>query len=657
MDSERKTLPSVEEALTTALAQYLCPLDGIEKEALQSYDPTKFSSLYPYKDIRADKNGLHYKHYKVDGFAKPTPEATATFLNNTHSYSWYAYYGLASGSYVDDTVLDFLHRHLMHFIPKELQEGVRFCNVVATGALGNNKRLGRRGSGFSPADSGKDNTYTCLFGKEKKLMEWKRIFMPLHVNDNHFVGAIIHPSDSRVSTFDHYGTDEASHQQVFQWLTAMLNHALAHDGLSPTKWKHDKIEVPEQTDSCSCGLLRTVNGIVLTLPDDQATVKDILVRQDAIVKFIRPKLTANILLLNRVTRDPDDLTRHFTHAGEQCEEEKKCELEKKKDSTKGDNTKTTTKEVVPDAALRKLLQPKIPIEVPANVEKKCREMLVEAHGHLFRTLSHTPPDNFIESCFDDEHDNTPQQQRDQVQKCKDDFHKFVLQYNNHCVQVLCLESMSKEIWCEFEATNDACMRVFAEYFAETLAHTARATLILDNGKAIVEKDIGRTLHCTDWLRDTNQNQQFVTKYSFIKMDRVLKPTEDDAQWYETLLGWTHEMYDTITNIRNVYDNVLCNMPRGMSAERSNDRVVVSYSTFTGVQQTVVRFISIVPRYSDEYKSSESSFPLDLDFFAYRFYQLKKLYLECIRANVPVPERLMKELVSMHSTVVTKMYID
>eukprot|EP00957_Ditylum_brightwellii_P136658 10421719-Ditylum_brightwellii.AAC.1 len=177
--------------------------------------------------------------------------------------------------------------------------------------------------------------------------------------------------------------------------------------------------------------------------------------------------------------------------------------------------------------------------------------------------------------------------------------------------------MSKEIWCEFEATNET------EYFAETLAHTARATLILDNGKAIVEKDIGRTLHCTDWLRDPNQNQQFVTKYSFIKMDRVLKPTEDDAQWYETLLGWTHEMYDTITNIRNVYDNVLCNMPRGMSAERSNDRVVVSYSTFTGVQQTVVRFISIVPRYSDEYKSSESSFPLDLDFFAYRFYQLKK----------------------------------
>eukprot|EP00984_Skeletonema_dohrnii_P030545 scaffold22097_cov67-Skeletonema_dohrnii-CCMP3373.AAC.1 len=82
-------------------------------------------------------------------------------------------------------------------------------------------------------------------------------------------------------------------------------------------------------------------------------------------------------------------------------------------------------------------------------------MLVEAQGHLFRTLSHTPLDNFIERCFDDEHDNTPQQQRDQVKKCKDDFHKFVLQYNNHCVQVLCLEPMSKEIWCEFEATNDA----------------------------------------------------------------------------------------------------------------------------------------------------------------------------------------------------------
>eukprot|EP00984_Skeletonema_dohrnii_P028317 scaffold18259_cov182-Skeletonema_dohrnii-CCMP3373.AAC.1 len=63
-------------------------------------------------------------------------------------------------------------------------------------------------------------------------------------------------------------------------------------------------------------------------------------------------------------------------------------------------------------------------------------MLVEAQGHLFRTLSHTPPDNFIERCFDDEHDNTPQQQRDQVQKCKDDFH------NNERNRVLCRNSCS-----------------------------------------------------------------------------------------------------------------------------------------------------------------------------------------------------------------------
>eukprot|EP00985_Skeletonema_marinoi_P027174 scaffold21888_cov177-Skeletonema_marinoi.AAC.2 len=426
-----------------------------------------------------------------------------------------------------------------------------------------------------------------------------------------------------------------------------LNNALAHDGLPPTEWKHDKIEVPKQTDSCSCGLLRTVNGIVLTLPDDQAAVKDILVSQATIVKFIRRKLTANLLLINRVTRDPDDLLRHFKCARDKTEEEKKFEEEKK------NSRKTTTNEVVLDAALRKILHSQTPIVVPPNVEKKCREELLGAQGHLFRTLLHQSPDNFIERCFDDEHDNTSQQQRDQVQECKDAFHKFLLQYNSHCVQVLCLKSLSAEIWCKFEATNEAFLLVFAEYFAETLAHIARATLILDNGKAIVEKDIGKTLHCTDWLRDQSQNQNFVMKYSFIKMDRVLKPPEDDALWYETLLGWTHEMYDTITNIRDAYDNVLRNMPKGMSAVRRNDRIVVSYTTSTGMQQTVERCISYVPRTSKEYKSSKSSFPLDLDYFAYRFYQLKKLYLKCIHAKVPVPEGLWKELVRMHYTVATK----
>jgi len=63
MDSAGGKLPSVVEALTTALAKYLCPLDEVEEEALQAYKPTKFSSVYPYEDIMDDKLGVRYKHY------------------------------------------------------------------------------------------------------------------------------------------------------------------------------------------------------------------------------------------------------------------------------------------------------------------------------------------------------------------------------------------------------------------------------------------------------------------------------------------------------------------------------------------------------------------------------------------------------------------
>ena len=656
MTSTNEGSASLQKAVEKALHHYLAPLSPEEISKVKQYELER--SVYPYHKIL--KQPELAKAYDVNPFAVPDKHAGTPFLKKVDVCSFLDYYRVASDSFITDSALHFLQRHILQQIDGELRKGVRICNNLATGGLTdpNNTQLRENGDGFANAGT-RDNTYNGFFGKDvNSFLDWKRIYLPFHYNSNHFVGAIVHPRDNKVATFDHYGKLESSHKEIFIIVSTMLNHALRRESrlANHSGWKHEILTVPKQSDTISCGIFQAINGIILTLFDDVSVAKGLLVNQDQIVKFIRPKLKANILNLFRLTKTPEDLIRDFKLVKEVLENnpKKKASLEKKKrQQAKKHPTKEESADKSPSESsnkrkrtlsplLQKALASTGPFQFPANADTQIRSKLLQSEAALkFPTLFHAPPNKVIDNCF--ERRNVPKNQQ-QLQKFQTQFREYLMQFNRLCVQVLCLQDMAVGFWSRLlREGGEAVLPTFAKYLSDTLIHMKRACLILDNGRPIVGDDRQQVFHCLDWLLDGGRRkQEFLQKYSCINIKKVLKEPRDSDEWFKTMGGWTTQMYDTINIIRGILDSFSKYLPTSMTASTVKNCVVVKYN-MAGETKSLSRQVDGLALNDDEYTTSSCSMPVVLGVGSYRFHQLKLLYNSCKATMTAVPDVLLQEM--------------
>ena len=298
------------------------PLTRTEKAVVDSYNPNLLN--FPYNKIRRDDEAM--AAYVINDFAIPSigkgerkgeSEQILGFCNLT----WMDYFRLCSSCFVADECLTFLHKYMLHLLPDDFKKDVNFANPLATGDLTNknNTTFKTGGTGFAPADRG---SYNRFFGKNNTFSRLKRVYFPFHMHGSHFVGGIANRVKETVFTFDSFGKNEGTHDEMFDLLCPLLDHALQFDKAPSIQWKHVKLEVPIQRDSINCGLFRNVNGIILTCVEDPTSdeVKSILFTQDMIEK-VRIKLQGLILENSKLKYTPKCVKEIFDKASEQLRDQ------------------------------------------------------------------------------------------------------------------------------------------------------------------------------------------------------------------------------------------------------------------------------------------------------------------------------------------------
>ena len=121
-----------------------------------------------------------------------------------------------------------------------------------------------------------------------------------------------------------------THDKMFKMVSAVLNHALVYEGKEVRKFDHRPMRVPQQTDTCNCGLFQTANGIQLACADDPTApvVMKALFKQAEIVK-LRKKLpglvlnTCNLLGVQKLKEIFKSATAQVNQGFEAVEEAKK----------------------------------------------------------------------------------------------------------------------------------------------------------------------------------------------------------------------------------------------------------------------------------------------------------------------------------------------
>ena len=572
--------------------------------------------------------------------------------------------------YINADALQFVQYYMIQSLPSELTEGVRYIHPLTTGGwnTGSWDKYREGGGGF---DILSKNDYKKFFGVGNKFSELKRVLFPLHVNGNHYVGAVAYPSEGTVATFDSFGKSRRSHLQIFQWVSSLLNHALDKDEVKRKEWKHHIMDVPIQEDGVNCGLFRTVNGIIISLFDDPSSdvLKKLLVKQDQI-ESIRAKMAGIILSHSTLKYEPNVMKEKFAEVKaeeaqlqlQKREAKRRAKLNPVPENSKGvllidpeqadldeldklskkksTESKTTSKNKAPSqSASSSAFQ--LPTSVTYSAEVKARRLLHHLkegceYGHLFPSLTaQFPTDENMQYCF-----NTKSRgSGDGVATFKAKFSEFCKIFNIHCEQVLCLVDLSQQIWPKLDsaAVEDSFRRSFAEYYLRTIVSILRASSILSNGKPLVKSDVSAHHHCVDLILQSDRRTELTIKYKGINSKKA-------GGWkkrsLESVAGWTATMHDTFRHIEDMLQNV---STKYCTWSVTKGELTVRCALSMGNWEVLKRRIYQNETSSAEYKNSEPSHPRQLDFFEFRYDQLKTLFLMCKKNNAPVPLALEEAL--------------
>ena len=556
------------------------PLTPKESQLVKGYEADSLG--YPTNLCLEDKNS-----YEVRNFATPS-DNTKQFLKEGDFVSYGCYHSVDNvDEYISADALLFCQKYMISLLPSEMKEGVHFGNCLTTSCWNSKKNNKYRegGTGFATKTTQNDRDYNNFFGRGNTFNQFKRVYFPFHINNNHYVGAVANNSKVTVATFDSFGIKETSHQKVFKWLSSMLNFALKRDGEEPKQWKHEIVDVPKQQDGVNCGLFRTVNGVILSLFDDphSNTVKELLLTQEQI-QSVRAKLAGLILHLSTL-RSPEELKDRFA-AVKVCLDDGSLQLERAKRAAEAKKNPHTKDEiisidVVEDEVNKKpAAKGKIPAAKPSKDKSKKKEpsqfqfpksvtfsddvkatRLEEVkmkckHAHMFESISRQfPSDQNIRKCFNFSRRNSGSGDED-FAKFKDSFSQFCTMFNIHCQQVLCLLDFSTHVWPKFGKTadEDAFRTVFARYLLDTLVLILRASTILSNGRALVKADVApsATYHFVDLILQKDKQSALSLKYK--SMNCTNARTWKEESW-DSVAGWTAKMHDTFQHIEDLLRDV------------------------------------------------------------------------------------------------------
>ena len=235
--------------------------------------------------------------------------------------------------FLSDESLQCLLIFMKKMIPAKYHEGVCFVPNVATNKLFEDSNMAANGSGFGGRTRKKhNNDYLSFFangtkGKElKTITSYRSILFLFNFDNLHFAGAIAHLRDgtSIIYTFDSMDGNQNSsptHDKMFEMVSAALNHALVYEGKEVRQFVHKQISVPQQTDSCNCGLFQTANGIQLACADNPTApvVMKALFNQADIVK-LREKLPGFLLNKCQLSHTGPKLKEYFESASAQVDQ-------------------------------------------------------------------------------------------------------------------------------------------------------------------------------------------------------------------------------------------------------------------------------------------------------------------------------------------------
>eukprot|EP00985_Skeletonema_marinoi_P028485 scaffold25028_cov127-Skeletonema_marinoi.AAC.1 len=159
---------------------------------------------------------------------------------------------------------------------------------------------------------------------------------------------------------------------------------------------------------------------------------------------------------------------------------------------------------VRSASLEKLL---------ADCDQK--HVYVAVHDKMKKTLPITVDD--IDVYF-----STSPGTSDDMARFKNDFDKLCALIDVHVQQVLCMYDMSKQTLSKFgdALSDDALCEVFASYLLDTIVALKRASLVLDNGRAIVKKDSQSNHLCIDLILQKERHWELKKRYPTIDAKRL-----------------------------------------------------------------------------------------------------------------------------------------
>eukprot|EP00985_Skeletonema_marinoi_P000573 scaffold215_cov213-Skeletonema_marinoi.AAC.1 len=447
------------------------PLTPNEKRLVEGYDPNTFP--IPHDKVR--ECSRTEEAYDIFKFAA-TRDDTEHWRKVGDHVSWKSYYSVVTDNYVYDEALQFLMRYMIYLLPKDLKENVHFVNTVATAELntkGGFKVFEEGGPGFTNANQ----SYNRYFGKGNTFSRLKKVFFPYHYGGNHYVGGIANVDDSTVSTFDSFGIEQLSHHKVFAKLSLLLNHALKKD------------EVKEQLANTDAAHDAAVAKAVQKRWDEE-------VKATGVINLLEEEKTTSANLSTSMAYSKTSLKSSLAQPTLSTELMRALESPSSHSITFDDNVRA--------ASLEKLL---------ADCDQKHVYMAV--HDKMKKTLPITVDD--IDVYF-----SASPGTSDDMARFKNDFDKLCALIDVHVQQVLCMYDMSKQTLSKFgdALSDDALCEVFASYLLDTIVALKRASLVLDNGRAIVKKDALSNPLCIDLILQNDRHGELKKHYPTIDAKRL-----------------------------------------------------------------------------------------------------------------------------------------
>lgn len=560
-----------------------------------------FGQFSPFRQRLTEEENSVIKKWSIDKFRKAAKEAntnlnhlgvpdTTLFVDDNKKQPWKSnhpihfkhFVMLVDNGWVSDSVLEVLHKTLLHDIKSitGLTEDMYFMNLNQT------SRLGEKDNKLP--EKADDRNWIGFFGKDQKQKTKPKpkcaddnriIFAPFHINKNHYTFAIANVLQQTIYTCDHYG-ERASDKRMYKLFSELLNHNLKCHKKDIVNWKHVKLGnlVPRQTDSISCGFLRSLNGLLLSILPFKLAEPMFFTQGD--IDCARPRLIYIILTKFRhLCVSPEEavqaaqrrLTLHKAAAKAAAAKATAAKATAAKAAHKPNAAPTNHKAAPPkppnQTDKERVLKEIRAITIKDNLERKVSEQLFDSEIALFNVLR--PGDSRIKDTISFHFENP---HSDEAKKLAEGMKSYFHLFDCYVQQLCILRWLSTNVWPHI---TDVPGMPLATYFCNILQHMYQAESFLDTGKGLTKNDKG--VLDGYWHEICLQKNRGHLKKRYPNILPV--PRRKKKKQTMSLQNWNNSIYDVVSACRDLMVTIVNNINLNrteISASQREDAVVVMY---------------------------------------------------------------------------------